>query len=83
MTVGDAEYLTIYGGEAVRHAGNVVGRVRSCGYGYTVRRNIALASVPAELEQSTELTVDVFAGAVPARIECDVLYDPEGDRIRG
>ena len=83
LTVGDEEYLTIYGGEAVHHAGNVVGRVRSCGYGYTLRRNIALASVPAELEQGTELTVDVLGDAVPARIERDVLYDPDGDRLRG
>jgi glycine cleavage system aminomethyltransferase T len=83
LTVGDEEYLTIYGGEAVRHDGNVVGRVRSCGYGYTVRGNVALATLPAELEQGTELTVDVFDAAVPARIERDVLYDPDGERIRG
>jgi glycine cleavage system aminomethyltransferase T/glycine/D-amino acid oxidase-like deaminating enzyme len=83
LTVGDEEYVTIYGGEAVRHDGNVVGRVRSCGYGYTVRRNVALATLPAELEQGTELTVDVFDAAVPARIERDVLYDPDGERIRG
>ena len=59
-------------------------RARSCGYGYTVRRNVArwLRS-PAELEQGTELTVDVFDAAVPARIERDVLDDPDGERIRG
>ncbi len=83
LTIGDEEYLTIYGGEAVRHDGEVVGRVRSCGYGYTVRRNVALATVPAQLEQRTELTVDVFSDDAPARIEPDVLYDPEGDRLRG
>jgi glycine cleavage system aminomethyltransferase T/glycine/D-amino acid oxidase-like deaminating enzyme len=83
VTVGDEEYVTIYGGEAVRHEGSVVGRVRSCGYGYTVRRNVALATLPAELEQGTELTVDVFGDAVLARIEPDVLYDPDGKRIRG
>jgi glycine cleavage system aminomethyltransferase T/glycine/D-amino acid oxidase-like deaminating enzyme len=37
LTVGDEDYLTMYGGEAVRHDGTIVGRVRSCGYGYTVR----------------------------------------------
>ena len=83
LTVGDEQYVTAYGGEAVRHRGTVVGRVRSCGYGYTVRRNIALATVPAELEQGTELAVDVFGDAVPARIERDVLYDPNGERVRG
>ena len=51
LTVGDEDYMTIYGGEAVRHDGTIVGRVRSCGYGYTVRRNVALATVPADLER--------------------------------
>ena len=83
VTAGDEEYVTIYGGEAIRHRGIVVGRVRSCGYGYTVRRNVALVTLPAELEQGTELTVDVFGDAVPARIERDVLYDPDGERIHG
>ena len=54
------EYLTVYGGEAVRADGAVVGRVRSCAYGYTVRRNVALATAPAELEPGTGAEVDVF-----------------------
>jgi glycine cleavage system aminomethyltransferase T/glycine/D-amino acid oxidase-like deaminating enzyme len=83
VTVGDDRHVTIYGGEAVRHAGSVVGRVRSCGYGYTVRRNVALATLPAEFELGTELTVDVFGDAVAARIEPDALYDPDGERVRG
>ncbi len=84
LTVGDDDqYLTVYGGEAVRHDGALAGRIRSCAYGYTVRRNVALATVTAELETGTELTVDVFDEAVPAQIERDVLYDPEGKRTRG
>ncbi len=83
LTVGDEDYLTIYGGEAVRHDGTIVGRVRSCGYGYTVRRNVALATVPADLDEGADVTVDVFGDAAPARIERDVLYDPDGERIRG
>ena len=83
LTVGDERYLTIYGGEAVRRGEVVVGRLRSCGYGHTVRRNIALASVPAELEEGDALTVDVFGRRVPAVVERDSLYDPRGARIRG
>ena len=83
LTAGGGEYLTIYGGEAVRRGGEVVGRVRSCGYGYTVERMIALASLPADLAEGDELEVDVFGDRAPARIEHDVLYDPEGARIRG
>ena len=83
VTVGDERYETIYGGEAVRHDGTVVGRIRSCAYGYTVGRNVALATLPAALENGTELAVDVFGDTLPARIERDVLYDPEGARTRG
>ena len=82
LTVGDEDYLTIYGGEAVRRDGVVIGRIRSCGYGHTVRRNIALASIPAELGEGAELTVDVFERHVSAEVVRDVLYDPEGARIR-
>jgi glycine cleavage system aminomethyltransferase T/glycine/D-amino acid oxidase-like deaminating enzyme len=83
LTVGDEDYLTIYGGEAVRREGAVIGRVRSCGYGHTVHRNIALASVPTGLEEGAGLTVDMFERHVPAVVQRDVLYDPEGTRIRG
>lgn len=83
LVVGDDDYLTIYGGEAVRRENAIVGRVRSCGYGHTVRRNIALASVPAALKQGDVVSVDVFERQVPAVVERDSLYDPEGTRIRG
>jgi 4-methylaminobutanoate oxidase (formaldehyde-forming) len=82
LTVGEEEYVTIYGGEAVRRDGEVVGRLRSAGYGYTVRRNVALATLPSELPEGTGVTVDVFGESVPARVERDVLYDPTGERIR-
>jgi len=83
LTVGGEDYLTIYGGEAVRREGVVLGRIRSCGYGHTVRRNIALASVPAELDEGAAVTVDVFERRVPASVVRDALYDPEGARTSG
>ena len=83
LTAGGDEHVAMYGGEAVRHEGNVVGRIRSCAYGYTVCRTVALATLPSELEEGAELTVEVFGESVPARLERDVLYDPEGKRIHG
>ncbi len=66
------------------HAGGaVIGRVRSAGYGFTVRRNIALAKLPAELEEGAEVAVDVFGELVPATVAADCLYDPENLRVRG
>jgi 4-methylaminobutanoate oxidase (formaldehyde-forming) len=66
LLVGGEEYLTIYGGEAVHAGGEVVGRVRSAAYGYTVRRNVALAKIPSGLEEGAALEVDVMGELVPA-----------------
>jgi 4-methylaminobutanoate oxidase (formaldehyde-forming) len=85
LVVGaDDHYLTIYGGEAVQgNDGAVIGRLRSAAYGFTVRRNIALAMLPSELEEGTEVQVDVFGELVPARVAPDALYDPAHERVRG
>jgi 4-methylaminobutanoate oxidase (formaldehyde-forming) len=72
LLVGGAEYLTMYGGEAVLAGDDVVGRVRSCAYGYTVRRNVALAYLPPGAEAAA-LSVEVFGDRVPAEIGADVL----------
>jgi 4-methylaminobutanoate oxidase (formaldehyde-forming) len=66
LLVGGEDYLTVYGGEAVRRDGEVVGRVRSAAYGFTVRRNVALAKLPSELAEGSEVEVDVMGDLVPA-----------------
>jgi 4-methylaminobutanoate oxidase (formaldehyde-forming) len=74
---GDA-YVPIYGGEAVFRDAEVVGRLRSCAYGFTVGRNVGLASLPLELEDGAELEVEVFGEAVPAQVAPDVLVGADG-----
>jgi glycine cleavage system aminomethyltransferase T/glycine/D-amino acid oxidase-like deaminating enzyme len=81
VVVGDEEYVTIYGGEAVHAEGRVVARLRSCGYGYTVRRNVAFAYLPPEMGPGTHVHVEVFGRLVPAEVSNDVLYDPERTRV--
>jgi 4-methylaminobutanoate oxidase (formaldehyde-forming) len=82
LLVGGEDYLTIYGGEAVHARGRVIGRVRSAAYGFTVRRNVALAKLPSELPEGTEVHVDVLGELVPAVVSADVLYDPANERVR-
>ena len=82
LVVGGEDYVTLYGGEAVHADGTVIGRVRSAGYGFTVRRNIALAKLPAELEEGAKVAVDVFGELVPAVVAADSLYDPGNERVR-
>ena len=82
LLVGGDAYLPAYGGEAVHADGRVVGRLRSCAYGFTVRGNVALAYLPPAFETGARLEVEVFGELVPAQVADDVLVDPEGKRVR-
>jgi len=83
LVIGGADYLPVYGGEAVRHDGEVIGRLRSVAYGPTVSRTIGYAYVSATLRDGEPLEVDVFDGRVGAVVAPDVLVDPVGARLRG
>ena len=83
LTIGGQDYRTIYGGEAVHADGKVLGRLRSGGYGYTVRKNIGYAYLPVALAKvGTRLKVDVLGELVPAEVVPDALHDPQGTSIR-
>lgn len=82
LLVGDAEYLPLYGGEAVRRGGAIVGRVRSCAYAHTLGRNVALASLEPELEIGARVEVEVLGEPVAAEVAPTVLYDPANARVR-
>jgi glycine cleavage system aminomethyltransferase T len=82
LLVGGEEYLPVYGGEAVRAEGEVVGRLRSAGYGFTVAGNIGLAYLPAEGEPGAKVEVEVLGKPVGAVVAEDTLVDPANDRVR-
>jgi glycine cleavage system T protein len=71
------------GSEPVRMDGEVLGRVTSGGYGYSVERSIAYAYVPAESAQAGQgVEVEIFGEWVAGRIADEPLWDPAGERIR-
>jgi glycine cleavage system aminomethyltransferase T/glycine/D-amino acid oxidase-like deaminating enzyme len=70
------------GNEPVRLDGEIVGRVTSGGYGYTVERSIAYAYMPAAVELDTAVEVDIFGRWVPASVTREPLFDPRGERVR-
>jgi 4-methylaminobutanoate oxidase (formaldehyde-forming) len=78
----DDPWLPAYGGEAVRVGNEVVGRLRSVAFGYTMRRMVGYAYLPTDLGEGSELNVEVLGRDVPARVAPDVLVDPAGDRMR-
>jgi glycine cleavage system aminomethyltransferase T/glycine/D-amino acid oxidase-like deaminating enzyme len=68
--------------EPVRVGGEVVGRVTSGGYGYTVERSIAYAYLPPEHDVGTAVEVDIFGRWVGGEVAGEPLYDPGGERLR-
>jgi 4-methylaminobutanoate oxidase (formaldehyde-forming) len=83
LVIGGSEWLPIYGGEAVRLGGEVLSRLRSAAFGYTVGRTIGTAYLPAEIAEGEPVEVDVFADRVAGAVAADVLHDPTGARLRG
>jgi 4-methylaminobutanoate oxidase (formaldehyde-forming) len=77
LLVGEQEYVTVYGGEAVYADGSIVGRLRSCAYGFTVRRNIAYSYLPVGLGPGARVEVEVFGQRVPAEVSQDAVLKRE------
>jgi glycine cleavage system aminomethyltransferase T/glycine/D-amino acid oxidase-like deaminating enzyme len=71
------------GNEPVRVGGEVLGRVTSGGYGYTVGHSIAYAYLPAAIEIGTAVEVDIFGAWVRGEVAREPLFDPKGERVRG
>ena len=83
LEIGEEDYLTLYGGEAVTENSKTISRLRSTGYGYTVKKNIGFAYLPVNcIENQVELSVEVFGKMIQAKIVQDVLYDPKNQAVR-
>jgi glycine cleavage system aminomethyltransferase T/glycine/D-amino acid oxidase-like deaminating enzyme len=71
------------GNEPVSVEGDVVGRVTSGGYGYSVERSIAYAYLPPAVEVGTPVELDIFGRVVAGEVAREPLFDPAGERVRG
>ena len=81
LTLDDPRAVAL-GSEPVRVGDELVGRVTSGGYGYTVEKSIAYAYLPAEHDVGTEVEVEIFGEWVAGVVAAEPLYDPTGERIR-
>ena len=70
------------GNEPVRIGGEIVGRVTSGGYGFSVERSIAFAYLRPDAAIETRGEVDVFGEWVGFEVVKEPLWDPAGDRLR-
>jgi 4-methylaminobutanoate oxidase (formaldehyde-forming) len=77
------EFTQIYGGEAVYYGGKVITRVRSGGFGYTLKKNILYAYLPVELAKAgTRLDMELIEGRRSGEVTATVLLDPKGEKVR-
>ena len=77
IAVGGEEYIPIYGGEAVSRGEEVVGRLRSTAYGFTVKKNLAYSYLPVELKPGDDVEVEVFGQKVPSTVLRDRVLEPQ------
>jgi 4-methylaminobutanoate oxidase (formaldehyde-forming) len=83
LVLDGEDYASLFGGEAVYADGRVLSRVRSGGYGYTLKRNIAYAYLPSELSRvGTRLEVEIFDQRLGAEVTPTVMFDPKNERLR-
>jgi glycine cleavage system aminomethyltransferase T/glycine/D-amino acid oxidase-like deaminating enzyme len=81
VVLGDPRSVAL-GNEPVRVDGEIVGRVTSGGYGYSVERSIAYAYLPAEVPIGTAVEIDIFGRWVAGELAKEPLLDPKGERVR-
>jgi glycine cleavage system aminomethyltransferase T/glycine/D-amino acid oxidase-like deaminating enzyme len=82
ITLDDPRAIAL-GNEPVRVGDEILGRVTSGGYGYTVGRSIAYAYLPLSVDQGAAVAIDVFGDWVGGVVAAEPLFDPEGARLRG
>jgi 4-methylaminobutanoate oxidase (formaldehyde-forming) len=75
--------VTMHGGELLAHpdSGTQVS-VRSAGFGFTVRRTIFSAYLPAAIARESDFEVEVMNQRFTATRHDLPLYDPKGARVR-
>jgi 4-methylaminobutanoate oxidase (formaldehyde-forming) len=81
ITLEDARAVAL-GNEPVRIEGEIVGRVTSGGYGYTVERSIAYAYLPAAVPEGAAVELDIFGDWVAGAVVAEPLFDASGARLR-
>jgi glycine cleavage system aminomethyltransferase T/glycine/D-amino acid oxidase-like deaminating enzyme len=82
VLLGDDGFQPLYGGEAVRIDGEIVGRLRSVAFGHTVRRTVGTVYLAADVAEGTAIEADAFDARLAGEVAPDVLIDPTGARMR-
>jgi glycine cleavage system aminomethyltransferase T len=72
------------GNEPVRIRGDILGRVTTGGYGYSIERSVAYAYLPPEhAEPGSAVELEIFGQWIGGEVVKEPLFDPSGERVRG
>jgi len=82
LIVADPQAVAL-GGEPLLAGEQVLGRVTSGGYGYTVRQSIIYGYLPVEYAvPGSRVEVQLFGTRYPATVTKEPLYDPKNEKIK-
>ena len=82
ITLADPSAVAL-GGEPLLDGEQVLGRVTSGGYGYTVRQSIAYGYLPVDYATpGTQIEVQLFGTRYGATVMKEPLYDPKNEKIK-
>jgi dimethylglycine oxidase len=82
LTVDDGSSMVL-GKEPVYVDGEAAGYVTSAAYGYSVRKPIAYAWLPASVSEGDAVEVEYFGERIAATVTAEPLFDPGMERLRG
>jgi glycine cleavage system aminomethyltransferase T len=82
LTVDDGRSLVL-GKEPVYVNSAAAGYVTSAAYGYSVRKPIAYAWLPASVAVGDSVEVEYFGKRIAATVTAEPLFDPGMERLRG
>jgi glycine cleavage system aminomethyltransferase T/glycine/D-amino acid oxidase-like deaminating enzyme len=82
LTVDDGTSIVL-GKEPVYVAGEAAGYVTSAAYGYSVRKPIAYAWLPASVTEGDAVEIEYFGRRIAATVTPEPLFDPGIERLRG
>jgi glycine cleavage system aminomethyltransferase T len=82
LTVDDGTSIVL-GKEPVYVGGVASGYVTSAAYGYSIRKPIAYAWLPASVSEGDAVEIEYFGNRVAATVSAEPLFDPGMERLRG
>ncbi|MET3708117.1 glycine cleavage system aminomethyltransferase T/glycine/D-amino acid oxidase-like deaminating enzyme [Arthrobacter sp. UYEF6] len=82
LTVDDGTSVVL-GKEPVYVNGEPAGYVTSAAYGYSVRKPIAYAWLPASVSVGETVEIEYFGKRIAATVTAEPLFDPGMERLRG